>query len=486
MLVTKNLLRLLVTGMSLYLLLFNSIHVFSNPALNSNNIIGQKTVSFGANDYDIVVDVPISGYSVIRAFQSGTLNKPTEDILFFIILPDGNFIYLAQNISDQNKHYQTSARFQNTAGVTYNINEMQITAFKKSDPTPPPGLFLNLNPQYGGASNTSFTPATTFTASDYLGNTSLSIKIGSSWTPWDYQSDNLDQGEFYYLIISFANRSSNTIASGRINLDSCEAVATGYAPVKFTAYNRQGGHQWEKDITTNSSNTFSFQDLKPEEVRHIYVKMKIVGTFTSAPHRFIATMSWDTFNVVSECLRIMPGAFPHDPNNKRVDQAFCTLGGQGYLIYTVTYQNIGGAFADKVVICDEFPGYVKSTSLNMLDQSDNINPTYFKICHPWFGLCNKVKFTMGNYSDIPQSFHRLAGLTQSSPRRYSYDETIGWLQFKVSAQCPWDPVKLIENKAKITFFDENNVGQPDFTTNPAITKPDDKERPDQWIIRGRD
>lgn len=479
MLVTKNLLR--QVALAMILCLFNIVDTSATAnGFAEKALAGTKTVALGAFTYEIEVDLPdLTGKSEIRAIDCLTGMKPTYDVRFFIILPDGNFLSLTKN-SDLQFNYQSKIRFEQTGSASYKISDMQVFAFKKSDPIPPPLLSVSYDPQYNNNSLATFVPAgPILNATDYLGS-GVHIKLGTSWAPWDYKSNSIDEGEFYFLIISYANRTGSTITSGTIDLDSCGGFSsTGFSPVRYTTFNIDGNHGWTINGGLSSGNSFSFSNLLPDEVRHIYVKVAITGTVTTAPHEYVAKMILNSVTHTSECLKILTEAFPHDPNKKIVDQSFCTRNGHGELIYTIYYQNIGEGYADKVTIVDKFPKkYIKSTTLTLLNKSSNI-PPYLTIEHPWFGLCNKVKFTIGDCS-LAIYRHQLAGLAQTNPRHFSYDETIAWIQFKVDAVCPSNPSTLIENRAKIKFFDQGCNGLPSITTDAATTTPDDLQRPNQW------
>ena len=478
MLVTKNLLR--QVALAMILCLFNIVGSFATAKVITETILaGTKTVTLCTCTYKIEVDLPNSaGESEIRAIDCLTGMKPTYDVRFFIILPDGNFLSLTKN-SDQSLNYQSKIRFEQPGSVSYKIADMQVFAFKKSDPIPPP-LSVTYEMRYNNNISAVFTPSGPYlNAGDYMGS-GIHIKLGTSWPPWDYLTNSVDDGEFYYLIISYANRTGNMITGGIIDLDSCGSfTSSGFSPVRYTAYNEDGNHNWVVNGGLNNSNSFTFSNLLPDEVRHIYVKVAITGNVTNTPHEYLAKMVLDTVTHTSECLRILTEAFPHDPNKKIVDQSFCTRNGHGELIYTIFYQNIGAGYADKVTIKDKFPKkYIKSTTLTLLNQSANI-PPYLIIEHPWFGLCNKVKFIIGDCS-VAGDRHQLAGLIQTNPRHFSYDETIAWVQFKVDAVCPGNPSILIENRAKIKFFDQKCNGLPSITTEAATTTPDDLQRPNQW------
>ena len=441
-------------------------------------------------NYLLVLTQPDTKDSItLKAFfqlpGSTAVNEITNKSLrFFVILPDGNFVYLG-NDGSATATYTKRLKLQKFSGGTINPAHMDGWLLKKNDPNPPPPPAAARVEV--GAHNNSTTPPPSInympvtalnfanTSSKHLNADSYlalgdAIQLGTSWSPFAHDSG------YYYLIVSYTNKTSIGSISGNVVLDTC-FEHTGYEIVDTMRFESTVGLR-EGPLTSGTSTlTFPiripFKNLNAGEIRHIYFKLKRKTTETvGANAQYSAALEYGeaalinnvNVNYSATCYNIVLKNNPHDPNKKVADQNACTANGNGTITYTIHFQNEGRGPAKDVIITDQLP--VSFAPYNVIPLGAS-HPFYFTP-----SASGNITFTLPNIG--------LPGSNQTAPRVYSYPETEGWVKFTCAATCP-PKGRAIENKAGIIFVGEDGTAQDTIFTENSTTTADTMARP-QWNL----
>jgi uncharacterized repeat protein (TIGR01451 family) len=424
------------------LFLISARNMETNEA-DEPTIVSKISVTAASGVYDIVLYGKDSDdFSEIRVFDQMDYSLAiSSDLFFFVILPDGNYIEINQysKASLTSNNFTTKVKLQYFSGTpTLDISNMEAWVMKKNDPNLPPKPKTTQSVPKYSPGGTITPPLNIPNADKYISNTE-SIEVGTSWAPWDATN------AYYYLIISYTNRTNLPSLNGTITLSNCLTTdPTGFKPVGYFTNNAQGDNTRFPitNITNGIPPVFSFSSLEPNEVRHIYVQMdRDIAPFGrmaeyKATIQYEQTpVSGELFPIVSPCTKILLSTAPHDPNRKIVDQTGCTENGTGMLTYYISFQNEGNDYAKNVFVYDQLPAQLRPYQVTPLEASHN----------------NTFSPSL-NVGDIKFSFFNiyLPGSTQTIPQRYSYNETVGWVKFSCAATCP-PKGQSIENYASIVF-----------------------------------
>jgi uncharacterized repeat protein (TIGR01451 family) len=431
-----------------------------NMETNEPGVLAKISVAVDPDVYDIILlATDNSGYSELKVVVHSNPSQIINDsMFFFVILPDGNYIEINQysKASLTSNNFTTKVKLQYFSGTpTLDIGNMEAWLMKKNDPNLPPKPKTTSSVPRGESKyqpsiiNPSLTPPLNIPNADTYINNTESIEIGTSWAPWDTTT------AYYYLIISYTNRTNLPNLNGIITLSNCLSQdPTGFKPVGYFTYNADGLNTKSplSTITNGAIPTFSFANLKQNEVRHIYVQMdrdvphigKIAEYQATIKYNIIDKPIDPSLTQRSPCTKILLSTAPHDPNRKIVDQTGCTENGTGMLNYYISFQNEGNDYAKNVFVYDQLPAQLRPYQVTPLEAShlNTFTPSV-------------------NVGDIKFSFFNinLPGSTQRSPQRYNYNETVGWVKFSCAATCP-PKGQSIENFASIVFQNPDLNGLP--------------------------
>lgn len=440
--------------------------------LKDARVISAATVTSGfPNEYYWAIlympDMVKSDSVLVRIYQSKIPQTPSNDIIpvtegdlrFFVILPDGNFVYLNYEANNLDGHYIRKVKLQYESGASlHKTHNMQAWLLKKNDPTLPPasgriapgksnqesGLIGLITPD-----NSPFFPVMQhYNADSYLSQTE-DIKLGTSWSPWPATD------AYYFLIVSYTNRTLNNATEGVVVIDTCGLDNTGYK-IDSYQYLNSVTQQWVNVVVPNNliqayaPIVVDYSGLKKDEVRHIYIKLKRGGNETlTASARYSARL-YNTKEyqdkpsiALSGCLEIPLTTNPHDPNDKIADQKECLANGNGLVTYTINFQNEGRGFARDVIITDTLPpAFGPNYNINFIGSSHG--------CSYTLSASGELEFSLNNIG--------LPGTEQTAPQVFDHSQTKGWVRFSAQGTCP-AVGDTIKNKAAIVFVGDNGVAQ---------------------------
>ncbi len=448
--------------------------------ISDNRVISAAPVinNFPNDDYWAILFRPDNTKSdsvLVRVFRkqdklTDLIEPLVEDSLrFFVILPDGNYIYLNYDANNPEGNYTRKIKLQYRSGTPlHETNNMQSWLVKKNDPTLPPasgriapGKSNQQSGTFGSFSgdNSAFYPVMEhYNADSYLSLTEQ-IKMGTSWSPWPAV------GAYYYLIVSFTNRSVDSInntLSGVVVINSCRPDNTGYQ-IDSYQYLNHINQVWTNIVVPQNNQTqpvfpivVEYDGLKKGEVRHVYIKLKRVGNETLTSNAFYSATLYNTKEyqdkpsiAFSSCLEIPLTTNPHDPNDKIADQKECLANGNGLVTYTINFQNEGRGFARDVEITDQLPpAFGPNYNINFIGSSHG--------CSYTLSPSGELVFSLNNIG--------LPGTEQTAPQVFDHSQTKGWVRFSAQGTCP-AVGDTIKNKAAIVFVGNNGVAQP-----PVITE----------------
>jgi hypothetical protein len=285
------------------------------------------------------------------------------------------------------------------------------------------------------------------TARPFMGG--QSIRVGQSW------SAALDNELIY--IISFTHPCSNSgvLADGKVrffldngvSINQIYSPAVGWADYHSTQNANRAG--FGKEII------WDYENLAPGEIRHLYVHIDIPAGFNKAGVSRLATIeAQEPDSGMTICDATDAGSskiqrHPHDPNSIEVDFA-CIRSGWGQsqeLEYTINFQNSGEGFAKDIIIDVSLLGEVAISSAEL--ESSSLPCTLTEDGH-------MIQIQLLNAM--------LPGSNQIFPNTYSYDQTTGFVKFRVCTYPDVMPGEFIFGDAVI-FFDT----QPGIYTNTAVT-----------------
>lgn len=463
--------------------------------INDARVISAAPVitSFPDDNYWVILYKPdeINEDSVlVRVYKRKALTLPgvstldEDNLRFFVVLPDGNFIYLNFEAKNPDGHYIRKVKFQFRDGdLIHNTNNLQAWLLKKNDPTLPPAsnrIAPGKFDQKSGvldsysAENSDFYSVMGHTNADSYLSPTEQIKIGTSWSPWPAAE------AYYFLVVSYTNRNVDTInniLSGVVVVDTCGADNTGYQ-IESYQYLNPVNQQWVNVVLPNNLTSpnfpivVNFLGLKKGEVRHIYLKLKRVGNETLNSKAMYKASLFDSEFIqdkrpvsYSGCLEIPLTTNPHDPNDKIADQKECLANGNGLVTYTINFQNEGRGFARDVIITDTLPpAFGPNYNINFIGSSHG--------CSYTLSASGVLEFSLNNIG--------LPGTEQTAPRVFDHSQTKGWVRFSTQGTCP-AVGDTIKNKAAIVFVGDDGEAQP-----PVITEDSNilsvKQGPKGWDL----
>lgn len=441
----------------------------------------EETFESPQGNYDIVLYHHTMNYHkftvYVRDRDAPTANIP-EDLRFWVVLPDGNFIFLHRNnvINGVASPFRLEVYLQRLSGdPDFFIENTQAYLLKKNDPDPP---LLVASTQIDvvyrdDTGNTEIDSGTFPTqkiiglSDQYLGIDTF-IKLDVSWNPWRHDD------AYYYQIITFTQHKQlkSQRSSGEIQLVPCSPDQTGFEIAGYFTFDRGANpSEWKTVSMSGSEMTFKFTDLNFGEVRQIYVKMKRVQNETKLSAEYTLKIKYrfgepiDSISMeLPMCVTIPLSTYPHDPNNKQVDKTACTTNSTGKLTYLINFQNEGSGVAKNVIIRDKLPPELSPFIIESYSSSHN----NLAILSPQTAMDPNIEFTFTGIN--------LPGSTQTAPNTYEYLETTGWVQFTCAATCP-DNGEVIANNAEIIFVGDQKVEDP-IVTESITTTSDTTPRPD--------
>jgi uncharacterized repeat protein (TIGR01451 family) len=306
---------------------------------------------------------------------------------------------------------------------------------KVSSPIPP----INLNSANGTGSST---------AAQLMNS---AVQVGQSWAA-------VASNKLIY-IISFTYPVGGTLPiSGTIefNLDPGIHYHTHYNPAGSpSTYNDWADLGDHTQTGQGDKVSWNFTNLKPNEVRHLYVEVDIPNNRAGTDIRSDVIMygmnphNEGTF-LVEDHLESAVAGGPRDPNNIEVDYdvIHAMIDQNQQLTYTVNFQNNGNWYAHDVIV-----------EVN-LDEVFTLGGNSVQITDSSFP-CSLTQVT-DNMIEVTFSNIMLPGSNQESPNTFTYDQTTGYVSFTLCTRDQLSSGDVIPADAVIYFDSE-----PPIATNIA-------------------
>ena len=262
------------------------------------------------------------------------------------------------------------------------------------------------------------------------------IDLDLSWNITDYADT--------YVVFQFENKFKSGTSNGCIEFT--------YDPSKLDvdAQSTLIYNEWVNSMSQGLGIIkWNYKGLQYGEQRIIYIPVK--------SYQKDARISFSG-NIKDNCsgsgisahVKTRAKAWPHDPNYKEVTDidSLAAVGGGGVydpnikygqiLTYKVHFHNDGAGIAQDVVVLDTLAGRVDVNNVIIVDSSD------------------PVTFSMNNYSTVVTSqdvlrfeFNgiNLPGYQSNS----NFEETVGWVEFKICITGGLDHSRCLENEAAVYF-----------------------------------
>ena len=287
------------------------------------------------------------------------------------------------------------------------------------------------------------------TANPFMGN--QKIKIGESWSATE------DNELIYILSFTYPcdTTAQNDTISGNIefHVDQNLSVTNFYNPRLDWTNPGSFIPLGSSEPGCQDKLSWSFSNLLPGEVRHVYIHVSIPQGLNQAGLNNIAKILVDGGEghcSLTEKKFTLLKRYPHDPNGMIVDYQHIphSIPVQKKLTYTIFFQNSGNYYADDVFIDAVFDGPALTENFQILSSSSSISG--FSI--------------VGNMISIAMTGHKLPGSNQTYPNTYSYDQTTGFVKFSICTEAGLNLNDNIEGQASIIFDT-----QPNIITNTALT-----------------
>lgn len=279
------------------------------------------------------------------------------------------------------------------------------------------------------------------------GNTSLVpasfyFPAGKTWQvnrSWEFSPNNET-----FLIVSYKPNSLPNCILGT------EGVSLSFDPSKITLVDT---YAFNNETVTPS---FSGVDFKltniPNQIhKHVFFKLKATTKVGETIKIRVIGKVCSTIDTLD--LRYETANGPHDPNKKTVDiDTICPNQPAIKLTYAIQYHNDGNAPVNKISVTDILPGELQPTSFALADVP-------FRS-----GASTPVVTPSGATWDVVFDNMNLPGLNQISPS-YGYDQTIYRYTFNALTKANFNTT--INNEARVTFYDSNNLPLLPIYTNVA-------------------
>lgn len=346
-----------------------------------------------------------------------TSNGTGANDIFFAIGADGYPFWSdptggnpATDPAKKNHQYICNRGFENMDSAYF---------LKKSDPIKPAAVEIPNTP----VGTATYTPHYTYM------NTSEKVHLGMSWDAYS-ASDN-----FVYLIVYY----KGVFNAGNLRID--------YDPAKFQFLDDKIPGAWVTPKTGAPSGTLGYTFPQTDNLTRVfYLKFAVTPTTPiETSYLFSAVMQNSNNNSIdSTSLSGTIRGNPHDPNTKVCAQSqFASTPTQ--LNYSIYFQNDGDDFVTDVIVKDAINDqYLDVSTFSYVPVVSSFN------CQPP-KLPGATAFFRGAKVCLP-------GLRQTSPRVYSYNETIGHVTFSIFTKNNI-ATDVISNKASIEFLKKTNCCQ---------------------------
>jgi hypothetical protein len=393
---------------------------------------------------------PIQGTRYIEFNIPGAPNIPP-----FYFFGDGHFAIRQNPVH----HYHTHGSF-DRAEVYSNVPN--VTSSGVYVPTMPSKV--SLSPSNTISIPQSGLPAGSLTNRQWMNGSP--ITVGQSWAA--------AADEKLIYIVSFTSPLASAVAVGgtvELELPPDVKVSKLFNPGNnsINTYNdwADSGDATRNYIAGTTSTIdkveWNFNNLHHGEIRHLYIEVdKIPAKYAGNLMTARASLSLDIPNAstIHNQLTTAVSGRPRDPNAIEVNHPtiHANIQESHQLEYTVNFQNDGNYYAHNVIVDVTLDGPLEGAfNVQLVDSKF---PDHISIGQV---TDNTVQFTFYNLM--------LPGSNQEAPNTFTYDQTEGWLKFKICTNNFINTDQLITAGAAIYFDNELPIFTNIDTTEALIDNP---------------